>query len=188
MSEKIIQVTASAGIETPDHKWILKVQDTARAISDTFEKAVTSGRLSMSDLFDRSYREIPGTDPKQMTTRYINAADQLLPQIQEPVAASDPAIVFCAAVDENGFLPVHNLKFSQPQRRGETEWNMANSRNRRIFNDRTGLAAGRNTEPFLVQTYRRDMGGGTFVMMKDISAPVFVQGRHWGGVRLAVKI
>ena len=49
-------------------------------------------------------------------------------------------------------------------------------------------AAGRSVEPFLVQTYRRDMGGGHFVMMKDISAPITVRGRHWGGLRLAVKI
>ena len=62
---------------------------------------------------------------------------------------------------------------------------MANCRNRRIFGDRVGLKAGRNREPFLLQVYRRDMGGGTFKMMKDLSVPLFVQGRHWGGVRLA---
>ncbi|HCF18766.1 MAG TPA: chemotaxis protein, partial [Rhodospirillum rubrum] len=69
-------------------------------------------------------------------------------------------------VDRNGYLPTHNQKFSKPQG-PDPVWNNANSRNRRIFNDRTGLAAGRNTRPFLVQTYRRDMGGGSFIMMKD---------------------
>jgi methyl-accepting chemotaxis protein len=49
-----------------------------------------------------------------------------------------------------------------------------------------GLSAGRNREPFLLQAYRRDMGDKT-VMMKDVSAPIFVNGRHWGGVRLAYK-
>ena len=53
--------------------------------------------------------------------------------------------------------------------------------------DRTGLAAGRNKKPFLLQTYRRDMGGGVFKMMKDLSAPIRVQGRHWGGLRLAYR-
>ena len=43
-----------------------------------------------------------------------------------------------------------------------------------MFNDRVGLAAGRNTEDFLLQAYRWDMGGGTFAMMKDISAPIIV--------------
>lgn len=187
LSEKIIQVTATAGIETPDHRWITKVQDVAAAVSQAMESAVQSGRISLKDLFDREYRELANTNPVQLATRSLRLLDELLPPIQEPVAASDPAIVYCATVDENGYLPVHNAKFSQPQRPGDVEWNAANSRNRRIFNDRTGIAAGRNTQPFLVQTYRRDMGG-KFVMMKDISAPVFVNGRHWGGVRMAIKM
>jgi methyl-accepting chemotaxis protein len=28
------------------------------------------------------------------------------------------------------------------------------------------------------------MGGGNFVMMKDASAPIWVNGRHWGGFRI----
>ena len=188
MSERIIQVSASAGIETPDHLWIARVQQVADEVSAAFEDAVASGRISLSDLFDRNYREIAGTNPKQVATRYLDFTDRVLPPIQEAVANSDPRITFCACVDENGYLPTHNMKFSQPQRPGDVEWNTANCRNRRIFNDRTGLSAGRNTNPFLVQTYRRDMGGGNFVMMKDISAPIFVNGRHWGGVRLAVKV
>jgi methyl-accepting chemotaxis protein len=40
----------------------------------------------------------------------------------------------------------------------------------------------------LLQTYRRDMGGGQFVLMKDASAPVFVAGRHWGGVRVGYRV
>lgn len=51
-----------------------------------------------------------------------------------------------------------------------------------------GLKAGRNTESFLLQVYRRDMGGGEFKMMKDLSAPIFIKGQHWGGLRLAYSI
>ena len=111
----------------------------------------------------------------------------VLPALLEPVVAADERIAFCAAVDENGYLPTHNRKFSEPQRPGDAAWNTANCRNRRIFNDRVGLAAGRNREPFLLQTYRRDMGGGQFVLMKDISAPITVNGRPWGGLRLAIR-
>ena len=112
--------------------------------------------------------------------------DRLLPDIQEPALAADPRILFCAAVDRNGYLPTHNRKFSQPQG-NDAAWNTANCRNRRIFNDRVGLAAGRNRDPFLLQTYRRDMGGGDFVMMKDVSAPITVGGRHWGGFRIGYR-
>ena len=29
------------------------------------------------------------------------------------------------------------------------------------------------------------LGGGDFKMMKDLSSPIHVNGKHWGGVRLA---
>lgn len=29
------------------------------------------------------------------------------------------------------------------------------------------------------------MGNGETVMMKDLSAPIFVNAEHWGGIRLA---
>jgi methyl-accepting chemotaxis protein len=64
----------------------------------------------------------------------------------------------------------------------------ANCRKRRLFNDRVRLAAGRSTKKFLLQSYRRDMGGGRFVAMNDVSAPITIAGRHWGGLRIAYKI
>lgn len=187
ISERIIQATARAGIETPDSPYIQRVQQLAGEVSARFSAAVLSGEIGMDALFDRQYRPIPGTDPVQMMTRYTDFTDRALPAIQEPAVATDERIAFCAAIDENGYLPTHNRKFSEPQRPGDPAWNTANCRNRRIFNDRVGLAAGRNKEPFLLQTYRRDMGGGQFVLMKDISAPILVNGRHWGGLRLAIR-
>jgi methyl-accepting chemotaxis protein len=89
-------------------------------------------------------------------------------------------------VDRNGYVPTHNKKYCQPQG-PDVVWNTANSRWRRIFNDRTGLASARNTRPFLLQTYRRDMGGGNFIVMKEAAAPIVVNQRHWGGLRLAFK-
>jgi methyl-accepting chemotaxis protein len=31
------------------------------------------------------------------------------------------------------------------------------------------------------------MGGGKFVVMKDLSAPITVRGRHWGGLRIGYQ-
>ncbi len=115
---------------------------------------------------------------------FTSFTDRVLPPIQEAALEFDPRVVYCAAIDTNGYLPTHNLKFSQPQG-PDFDWNMANCRNRRIFDDRVGLKAGNNREPFLLQVYRRDMGNCEFVMMKDLSAPIVVQGHLWGGLRLA---
>jgi methyl-accepting chemotaxis protein len=120
-------------------------------------------------------------------TKFVKLTDKVLPPIQEPLLDTDPRIAFGAAVDRNGYLPTHNLKYSQPQG-ADPAWNGANCRNRRLFNDRTGLSAGRSTRSFLLQTYRRDMGGGNFVLMKDASAPIYVHDRHWGGFRIGFKV
>jgi len=187
ISEDFMLHVADTGIETDDTPFITIAAETAGRIARVFERALATRVLSHADLFDRNYARIPGTDPQQFTTRYLDFVDAHLPDLQEPVLTLDRRIAFCAAVDVNGYLPTHNLVYSKPQG-DDPVWNAANCRNRRLFNDRTGLAAGRNTRPFLLQTYRRDMGGGAFVLMKDASAPIVVNGEHWGGFRLGYKV
>jgi methyl-accepting chemotaxis protein len=187
LSEDLMGFIAASGYRTGDTPFIELAQGNAAKIAAIFAQAVSAGKITMADLFDEQYQPIGGTDPVQYMTRFTQFCDSVLPDIQEAILAVDSRITFSCAVDRNGYLPTHNRKFSQPQGK-DPVWNNANCRNRRLFNDRTGLNAGRNTQPFLLQTYRRDMGGGQFVMMKDISAPITVQGRHWGGLRMGYRI
>lgn len=177
---------AATSVETNDTKFVDIILEMAEAAAERFAAAVNSGRISQQDLFNYAYEPIPNTNPQQVMAKFTSLTDAVLPEIQEAVLERDSRIAFCAAVDVNGYLPTHNLKFSQPQS-DDPVWNAGNCRNRRIFDDRVGLAAGRNTKKFLMQTYRRDMGGGNFVLMKDISAPIYVNGRHWGGMRMGYK-
>ncbi|MBT9289148.1 methyl-accepting chemotaxis protein [Prosthecodimorpha staleyi] len=158
----------------------------ADQIQTIFHDALDSGRIDLDTLFDESYREIAGSNPRQVTNRALDFLEGVLPPIQEPMLGVDSRIVFCAAVDRNGYLPVHNRKFSQPQGT-DPVWNEANCRNRRIFDDRTGLSAARSVRDFLVQTYLRRMGGGNTVLMMDASTPITVRNRHWGALRAGVR-
>ncbi len=151
------------------------------------ERLIETGKVSAQVMFDNQYEPIPGTNPQQFETGYVAALEQELWPIQEPLLSTDSRMVFCAAVDRNAYLPVHNKKYSLPQRPGEPEWNMANCRNKRVFDDRAGLSAARNTRPYMIQYYPRDMGGGQIVMMWEIVAPIRVMGRHWGGFRMAYR-
>ncbi len=187
-AEAITGMTARLGVRTVDTPFIEAAQSVAGLVSHLFSEAVEKGSITLDALFDETYRPVPGTDPQQVMTRFVAFTDAVLPAVQEPMLSLCQTIVFCAAIDRNGYIPTHNLKFSHPQRPGETAWNTANSRNRRIFDDRVGLGAGRSTRPFLLQAYRRDMGNGEFRMMKDVSAPITVLGRHWGGLRLAYLV
>ncbi|MEN2979799.1 methyl-accepting chemotaxis protein [Tistrella bauzanensis] len=186
VSESLIELTAGAGAETVDTPFIAAATRAATQAGEAFETALKAGRIDLRGLFDEHYRPVAGSNPIQFTTAFTDLCDQLLPRIQEPVLSLDPKVVFCAAVDRNGYLPTHNAKFSKPQGR-DAVWNAANARNRRKFDDRTGLRAARSTKRFLLQTYRRDMGGGQFALMKDLAVPIAVQGRHWGVIRLAYR-
>lgn len=185
ISEDLIETVAETGVETPDTPFIQAAQKTAVQIAQRLEQAVASGAITEIDLFDEYYVPIAGTQPQQHMSRFSAIAERLFPPVQEAVLALSPKVVFCIAVDRNGYVPVHNTRYCQPQRQGDLAWNTANSRWRRIFNDRTGLSSARNARPFLLQTYRRDMGAGNFVVLKEVAAPIVVGGRHWGGVRLA---
>ncbi|MFA6265522.1 MAG: methyl-accepting chemotaxis protein [Pseudolabrys sp.] len=187
ISEDFLLFIAESGIKTPDTPIVALCQKTAASIGALFERAIAKGTIGLDALFDERYVPVAGTDPQQVMAKFVGFTDKALPDIQEPLLDADPRIVFCAAIDRNGFLPTHNLKYSQPQG-PDPAWNAANCRNRRIFNDRTGLSAGRSQRAFLLQTYRRDMGGGAFVLMKDVSAPITVNGRHWGGFRIGFKV
>jgi methyl-accepting chemotaxis protein len=169
-------------------EFVTRAIEAGAALSRIFADGIASGAIGIDDMFDETYVEIAGTDPVQYRTRILGWADRALPAFQDAFLATDSRMAFCAMIDRNGYLPVHNGIYSKPQRPGDLAWNTAHSRNRRIFNDRAGLAAGRNTRSYLIQSYARDMGNGQTVMMREIDVPVRVQGRHWGGFRTAYRL
>jgi methyl-accepting chemotaxis protein len=176
-----------AHIRSENTEFIERAISAANRISQIFEDAVRQGRLSEDDLFDNNYVPIPDTNPQQYCTRFLDFCDEVLPGIQEPLLASDKRMVFCAAVDRNGYLPAHNKIYSEPQRPGDVLWNTQHSRNRRIFDDRAGLSAGRVVRPYIIQNYPRNMGDRV-VMMWEIGAPIRVFGKQWGGLRTAYTL
>ena len=175
-------------IRDENTEFVTRAMEAGTALTKIFEDGVNSRAISIADMFDENYVEIPGTDPLQHRTRILDWADRALPPFQETFLVRDPRMVFCVMIDRNGYLPVHNKLYSHPQRPGDVAWNTANCRNRRIFNDPAGLAAGRNQRSYLIQSYARDMGNGKTVMMREIDVPIRVQGRHWGGFRTAYKL
>jgi methyl-accepting chemotaxis protein len=186
LSEGLMELIAVSGVETSDTPMIRMGVDTAKRISEVFEQAIARGEITEAQLFDERYREIPGSNPKQYLTDYVEFTDRALPPIQDPLQRSDSRIVFCVAWSRGGYLPTHNPNYRHPQGK-DPVWNAAHCRNRRLFKDRAVQKVARNSKPFLLQTYRRDMGGGNFVLMKDLSSPIWVRGRHWGAFRIGYR-
>jgi hypothetical protein len=137
-------LTASATTPKP---YIRAAQAAASELSSLLDQALTRGDLRLEELFDEQYRPLQGTQPPQFVTRYCGLADQLLPQVQERMLGLSSQVVICVAIDRNGYIACHNRKYNQPQRAGDVVWNTANCRNRRLFQDRAGLAAGGKPAP-----------------------------------------
>lgn len=154
-------------------------RQTADEVSEALTAAIARGEITLEKLFSENYTPIPGTQPQKYSTSFDQLTDRLLPPLQEAFLAAHPEAIYAICTDRNGYVPTHNKCFSQPLT-GDPAKDLASNRTKRIFNDRTGARCGTNTEPLLIQTYKRDTGE----VMHDLSVPIFIQGRHWGGFRV----
>jgi methyl-accepting chemotaxis protein len=157
--------------------------DYARRCAETMEGWLAAKEVSEERLFSALYFPVPSTDPPKFTTDWDRLSDRDIQPIQEAVLTRSGAIVFAVLVDKHGYLPTHNLRHAQPLT-GNLAADLVNNRTKRIFNDKTGIQAARNTAPFLIQRYQRDTGE----QMADLSVPVFVKGAHWGAVRIGYRL
>ncbi len=161
----------------------LQVREQAVACRDEvtaeFNKLIAGNKLTLAQLFDTFYIPIPDTDPQKFHTQYDKYTDETIRIVLDKYMEQDSRIKFVVAVDKNGYLPTHNSQYSKPLT-GDGDYDTKNNRTKRMFNDRTGLSAARNEKTFLLQRYSRDTGE----MMMDLSVPIYIEGRHWGAIRI----
>lgn len=181
-AETISERLAEVGLDDYHQRIYDLAREGARQIAARFEADVEQGRVSIEDLFDRTYQPIPGTEPAKYQTRFDRYTDQVLPAIQEPLLLRHEGLVFAIACTQQGYVPTHNQAFSQPLT-GDVQVDTLSNRTKRKFTDRTGIRCGSHQQPVLLQTYTRDTGE----LMHDLSVPIMIKGRHWGGLRLGYK-
>ncbi len=181
-AETISERLAEVGLDDYHQRIYDLAREGARQIGLRFEADIEQGRVSLDDLFDRHYQPIANTVPPRFHTRFDRYTDQVLPGIQEPLLTRHEGLVFAIACTQHGYVPTHNTAFNQPLT-GDPVADTAHNRSKRKFDDRTGIRCGSHQQPVLLQTYTRDTGE----LMHDLSVPVMVKGRHWGGLRLGYR-
>ncbi|MCA1767141.1 MAG: methyl-accepting chemotaxis protein [Idiomarina sp.] len=166
-----------------EHRVIYKAAtDAAQQIEQRLEQALEQGEMTSSELFSRHYEPVRETDPVKYQTAYTEFFDSVLPAIQEPILKRHEHIVYAIATDPNGYVARHNDAFNKPLT-GDPQKDLVGNRSRRLFDDKTGARCGAHTQALLLQTYKRDTGE----VMHDLSVPVYVNGKHWGGFRIGYK-
>ena len=157
----------------------------------SLEDAIDGGLLTTEEVFDQNYVKFFEFDPSKypeidddpsIYDKYHTAYDAYTDEHWQAMFDSyltGPDMLYAVVSDINGYVPTHNTVFSTG------DGDPATDRTKRIFADTIGLTAARNTEPTLQQIYFQS---GTGATLWDISAPVYVNGQHWGGVRIGVQL
>lgn len=177
---------ALVAVEEENRPLIAAALGGAASVAAALEQALAAGRLAHHALFDTTYRPVAGIEPPHYLTAAVPALEDLLPPILEPLLLADPRTAFCIAVDRNGYAPVHNRAQAQAPRAGDPAWNALHARQRRLYDDRVGLAAARSTRAFLVQACPQDEAGRP--PLREVASPIRVHGRHWGALRMGFRI
>jgi PAS domain S-box-containing protein len=154
----------------------------AQITQSLLESAIQQGQLTEEQVFDDRYIAIPNTVPAKFHTAFDSFTDLNLQDIEDTYL-QDADATYAVASDIKGYVPTHNLSFSQPLT-GDAAVDLAKNRTKRFFTDSISLKAAQNTAPYLQQIYRRDTGE----ILWDISAPILVNGKHWGAFRVGFSI
>lgn len=168
----------------PRHARVLVLaRQGADSVGRALQGLLQARRLGLEQLFSRDYVPIPGTEPQKHRSAFDAVCDEVLPTVQEPLLAAEPWLVYAICANRDGYVPTHNQRFCQPLT-GDPKHDLVHNRTKRIFGDRVGRTVGAHSDPWRLQVYRRDTGQ----IMFDLSVPIRVEGRHWGGFRIGYAL
>ncbi len=151
--------------------------DQATIITNLLQAAEKKGL----NIWDRNYLRIPNSNPPRFSTSYDQAIESELQRLYDELLNNQKGCVYALAVDDKGYAPAHNGKFSKPPT-GNPAIDLSACRHKRIFDDPVGKKLAASTRPSLFQTYMRDTGE----VINDLSVPIMINGRHWGAFRVGV--
>ena len=182
IAEKSENILKKVKVGSPLERVIDIAEQAKSKISGIIEDSIKNGMISSSDMWDRNYIKVAGTNPQKYKTRFTDFIKNNIQQVEDKYLGADSDFVYVLLVDENGYAAAHNSIFNKPLT-GDPAKDILCNRSMRIFNDPVGLALARNTDNVIIQTYPRDTGE----IINDIAVPVFIDSRHWGAVRIGLR-
>lgn len=173
-----------AGLSPQDSVMVERAQEIARTLEKRAEEAIERGELTMEQIFDTNYREIPGSNPVRYRTTFCDWADQNWQPIDDRVADENPVVLMCSQSDMNGFLPTHLSNHSQKPT-GDLAHDTEFCRNGKIIFGSIDKRAKESTDPYMMAVYRQEGDGKNYVVVRNIYAALTIGGRRWGDFELA---
>ena len=175
------------GLSPRDSEMVAQAREVAAQVAQVAERAVAEGRLSLAQLFDQDYREVPGSNPVRYRTSLTQWADEnWRPIIDQVIAQGDP-VMMCSQADMNGFLPTHVTDRSRAPT-GDIAHDTKYCRNGRILLWAIDKKAKRSNEDYMMAVYRQEGDGQQYEVVRNVYVPLHIGGRRWGDFELAYKL
>ena len=86
-------------------------------VEDILKNAYEKQNLN---IFDQNYKLIPNSNPERFTTSYDDAVESALSRVYDSTVEELEGCVYALSVDNKGYAPAHNSKFSK-QPTGQVE-------------------------------------------------------------------
>ena len=183
MFDKLVK----AGMSPEDSAMVGKAQAHAANLSRLVEDAIDRGELSLDEMFDQDYREVPGTNPKLYRTRFSDWADRVWQPAYDAFLEENREAHMCSAADMNGFLPTHISDRSRTPT-GDEAHDTQYCRNGRIMLEGVDMVAKKSSDPYTMAVYRHENDGRTYMVVRNVYVPLIVKGRRWGDAELAYSL
>lgn len=184
MSKVMFDQLVQSGFATEDQKFVDLAITGRDELVAMIEQALASGELTMEQLFDREYREIPGSNPTRYDNKFNAFADARVQPLLDRYRKMD-AIISCGATNIDGYLPTHVSERSR-EPNGDPVHDDKYCRNRRIFlDDMTKRAIEQKDRPFSVSVYRFiRTADDKSTAGKQVFVPLYFGGEYWGNFEL----
>ena len=158
-----------------------------RELVGEIEDAIDRGEITLEDVFDRNYREIPGCNPPRYTTGFTKFADAVIRPKLDWIFESDDRIQTVVATDVNGFLPTHLTKRSLSPT-GNPDHDAKFCRNGRILYEGVDIVAKRSAADYMMAVYRHEIEGRGYEVVRNVYVPLLIKGKRWGDFEIAYTV
>lgn len=180
MFDKLVK----AGLSPQDSVMVERAIEHCHSLARIAEEAIASGELTMEQLFDQNYRQVPGTNPPLYRTTLSDWADRRWRPVIDSVVAEGGGIKMCSPADMNGFLPTHVSAHSR-QPTGDLAHDTKYCRNGRIILEGVDLVSKNSKDAYTMAVYRQEGDGKNYIVVRNVYVPLFINGRRWGDSELA---
>jgi methyl-accepting chemotaxis protein len=185
-TNQLLQYLAESGVEIPDSPYISFALAAAQAVGGAIEQAIVTREIGEAEAMSDHYTPLPNSDPL-LHSHPVQPIVLPVARAEQEKARAFKGLFGVTFTDRNGFGAVAMPERAQPQRSGDTAWNMENARQGMIFDFPDTLALCRTRQPFFIKAYRRQTAQGDVILLKQVVASIHVNGRHWGILQMAYQ-